>query len=94
MGWRTVPAETAPRKGALILPPLGYEYMTTHRTLRTIAERVAAAGCCALRIDYDGTGDSAGDQWDAGRVAAWRQSVGHGVDPDRWPRDVRTRLWQ
>jgi len=80
MGWVTGPVDGRSGRGALILPPLGYEYMTAHRTLRTIAEQLAAAGCTALRIDYDGTGDSGGDQWDPDRVAAWRQSVGHGVE--------------
>ena len=38
------------------------------------------AGRTALRLDYDGTGDSAGEQWDADRVAAWRGSVAYGAD--------------
>ena len=63
----------------LILAPLGYEYVATHRTLRTIAEELAHRGWTALRLDYDGTGDSAGDQWDAGRVAAWRESAALGA---------------
>jgi alpha-beta hydrolase superfamily lysophospholipase len=79
-GWVTTPADGVSRGAALILPPLGYEYATTHRTLRTIAESLASAGWTALRLDYDGTGDSAGDQWDAERFAAWRHSVGFGVD--------------
>jgi alpha-beta hydrolase superfamily lysophospholipase len=45
--------------------------------LRTLAERLGAQGCVALRFDLDGTGDSGGDQWDPGRVAAWRGGVGH-----------------
>ena len=52
--------------GVVIVPPVGYEYWSSHRTLRTLAERLAGQGCCALRFDFDGTGDSAGDQWDPG----------------------------
>jgi pimeloyl-ACP methyl ester carboxylesterase len=33
-----------------------------------------------LRIDYDGSGDSAGDQWDTDRVAAWRATVTMAVE--------------
>jgi alpha-beta hydrolase superfamily lysophospholipase len=80
LGWVTSPASGYSAGGALILPPLGYEYVTTHRTLRTLAEELARAGWTALRLDYDGTGDSAGDQWDAGRVAAWRESAARGAE--------------
>src|SRR5690348_13334892 len=84
LGWLTTPAAThsageQSAGAALILPPLGYEYATTHRTLRTLAESLATAGWAALRLDYDGTGDSAGDQWDADRVGAWRRSVAVGA---------------
>ncbi len=59
----------------LVLAPVGYGYLCSHRALRVLAERVAAQGHLALRIDYDGTGDAAGDQWDGGRVEAWRRTV-------------------
>jgi len=58
--------------------PLGAEADSAHRSLRELAERVAAAGLPTLRFDYLGTGDSAGDEQDAGRVDAWLQSV-HGA---------------
>jgi alpha/beta superfamily hydrolase len=79
LGWVTRPADGVGRSGVVIAPPLGYEYLSTHRSLRTLAERLAGAGHTVLRFDYDGTGDSAGDQWDAGRVAAWRASIGAAV---------------
>ena len=41
-----------------VLPPVGYEYWSSHRSLRTLAERLAQNGCLALRFDFDGTGDS------------------------------------
>jgi alpha-beta hydrolase superfamily lysophospholipase len=80
LAWLTRSTVDAPRAGALIVPPVGYEYMTTHRTLRVLAETLASHGCDALRFDYDGTGDSAGDQWDPKRLAAWEESVRHGAD--------------
>jgi esterase/lipase len=79
LGWLTRPASGGGRSGVVIAPPLGYEYLSTHRSLRTLAERLAAAGHTVLRFDYDGTGDSAGDQWDTGRLAAWRASIGAAV---------------
>ncbi len=63
-----------------MVPPVGYEYWNSHRTLRTLAERLAEGGCRVLRFDLDGLGDSAGDQWDAGRLEAWRSSVDHAAD--------------
>jgi alpha-beta hydrolase superfamily lysophospholipase len=59
-----------------VVPPLGYEYWTTHRALRALAERLAAQGCSVLRFDLDGTGDSAGGPADPDRLGAWRRSVG------------------
>lgn len=59
----------------LILPPTGYAYTCSHRALRGRAEQLAATGHTALRIDYDGTGDSAGDQWDSDRVDSWRHTI-------------------
>lgn len=79
LGWWTVPKNRAPRSGIVIVPAIGYEYWTAHRTLRVFAEMLAARGHGVLRFDYDGHGDSAGESWDGGRVAAWRQSIAHAV---------------
>ena len=38
-----------------------------------------------MRFDFDGTGDSAGDQWDPDRVEAWRSGLDHAADAlRRW----------
>src|SRR4051794_23249931 len=79
MGWLTTPPDGASTSGVLILPPVGYQYWSSHRTLRTVGERLADMGHTVLRIDYDGSGDSAGDQWDPGRLPAWRGSVRAGA---------------
>lgn len=79
MGWLSLTDGGYRRSGVLIAPPFGYPYWGSHRTLRVLAERLALAGHLPLRIDYDGTGDSAGDQWDPDRVAAWRRTLADGA---------------
>jgi alpha-beta hydrolase superfamily lysophospholipase len=61
--------------GVVLCNPFGYEAMSIHRTYRHLAERLAAAGYPALRFDYDGTGDSAGQFGDPGRVRAALASI-------------------
>lgn len=75
LGWLTAPADGTSRAGVVLLPPIGYEYWSSHRALRMLAQRLAERGFSVLRIDYDGTGDSSGDRWDPGRAAAWRRSL-------------------
>lgn len=43
---------------ALICPPLGYEYMSSHRTLRHLADALAEKGVISIRLDYVNTGNS------------------------------------
>jgi alpha-beta hydrolase superfamily lysophospholipase len=65
--------------GVVVCPPLGHEYMSAYQTLRILAERLAALGFDTLRLDYDGTGNSAGGQEDPNRVDAWLRSIEWGV---------------
>ncbi len=75
-GWYHAPDDGARGELAvLVCPPLGHEYVSGHRSIRHLTDRIAAAGIPAMRFDYDGTGDSAGGDEDAGRVAAWLQSI-------------------
>lgn len=64
----------------VIVPPFGYEAICAHRALRHLAQDAAAAGLLAIRFDLDGTGDSAGDDLEAGRVEAWLASIGDACD--------------
>ncbi|MGH2863711.1 MAG: hypothetical protein ACRDJX_00520 [Solirubrobacteraceae bacterium] len=80
LAWLSAPEGRGCESGVLILAPIGYPYWSSHRTLRVLAERLAGDGHLALRLDYDGTGDSAGDQWDPDRVAAWRISARAAVE--------------
>src|SRR5690242_13811216 len=74
-GWLHRPAGAAPRIGLVICNPFGYEAICAHRSLKHFARTAAENGCAALRFDYDGTGDSAGDDFDADRMNAWIGSV-------------------
>jgi len=74
LGWVT----GEPGAGAstvVIAAPIGYEHCSSHRTLRTLAETLAARGHRVVRFDYDGTGDSSGERWDPERAGAWRRSL-------------------
>lgn len=71
-GWFHAPAGDRPTPLAVLLcAPLGHEDLATHRSLRQLAMRLAAAGLPVLRYDHPGTGDSGevdgeendGDTW-------------------------------
>jgi alpha-beta hydrolase superfamily lysophospholipase len=74
-GWLHQPASGEARGGVVLCPPLGIEAICVYFTYRTLAIRLAEAGLAVLRFDYDGTGDSFGDQGDPGRTEAWEASV-------------------
>jgi dienelactone hydrolase len=80
-GWLHTPAGGRARAGVVICPPLAHEHQATYATLRFLAEDLAARDLCVLRLDYDGTGDSAGSEEDPDRVASWlrsvREAIGH-----------------
>src|SRR5262245_27042595 len=61
--------------GVVICAPLGHEHINSHRSLRHLADRFAAAGLPALRFDYHGTGDSSGYDEDPQRLSHWLDSI-------------------
>jgi dienelactone hydrolase len=68
-----------PIGGVLICAPFGYEAGCAHRTLRTIADRLARRGHLVLRFDYEGAGASSGQDLQSDLVERWQDSVRAGV---------------
>lgn len=79
-GWYHLPDDGYVRGGVVICPPFGMEAASAGSSLRQLAELLASAGFGALRLNYDGTGDSAGDDRDDGRLDAWLASIRSGLD--------------
>ncbi len=63
----------------LLCPPIGQEYMRTHRAFRQLALQLTREGFHVLRFDYFGTGDSGGFSHEA-TVTEWRDNVAEAVD--------------
>jgi alpha-beta hydrolase superfamily lysophospholipase len=74
-GWVHSPGARLARGAVVLCPPLARERTTAHSTFRLLAEELARGGLVAVRFDYDGTGDSAGDESEPARVQAWLDSL-------------------
>lgn len=59
------------KTGVLLLPAWGFEEMTIRRGWAMFADLLSAAGYCALRFDWPGTGDSLGDAGAEMNLATW-----------------------
>lgn len=68
----------------------GYEALASHKSLRLLAEQLAAAGFPCLRFDFPGTGDSAGDETGANLIETRRASVIDACDFLRTALNVET----
>ena len=78
--WLHRPAGAAAEHGVLICPPLGHEQVHSHRALRHLADRLAAQGLAVVRLDYQGTGDSDGTEYDPQLLATWQTNVSDALD--------------
>ena len=78
--WLHLARDIESEHGALICPPLGHEQVHSHRTLRHLADRLAAQGFAVMRFDYHGTGDSDGTEYDPQRLATWQANVNDAVE--------------
>ncbi|OBA65964.1 hypothetical protein A5777_19130 [Gordonia sp. 852002-10350_SCH5691597] len=74
-GVYTHPEDGLVRGAVLVCPPLGKELNHTWRGFKRLAELLAAQRLLVLRIDYAGTGESAGSQADPSAVERWDRSV-------------------
>jgi alpha-beta hydrolase superfamily lysophospholipase len=74
-GWLHLPEDGTAHGGVVLCQPLGIEATCVYYTYRLLADRLADLGLAVLRFDYDGTGDSAGEELDPRRLEAWLASV-------------------
>jgi esterase/lipase len=65
--------------GVLICPPFGYEETCAYRTLRQLADLLAADGNLVLRFQYEGTGASSGSGLEPDLLERWLSSVQAGI---------------
>lgn len=70
--------------GVVICPPIGFEQLHAHRSLRHLAEQLSAHRLPTLRFDWHGTGDSSGADTDADRLNTWLENVRSAV---AWMKD-------
>lgn len=74
--WKHSPSVTSKGDlGIVICPPIGHEQIHSYRSMLHLADQFAARGITALRINYDGMGDSAGVDEDPDRFTAWLDSI-------------------
>jgi pimeloyl-ACP methyl ester carboxylesterase len=70
------PADRGPAQSAvLICPPFGWEEICSYRSRRLWARQLAGTGHPVLRLDWPGSGDSAGGPDDPDRLDAWTRAV-------------------
>ena len=74
-GWWHLPSDGEARAVAILVAPVGREYVVTTLTMRILAGQLAEAGIATLRFDLPGVGDSAGSQHDEGIIDGWQRSV-------------------
>lgn len=79
-GWFHPAAKKTRAVGIVLCKPVGYEGNCAYETFTELAERLSMAGFPVIRLDYHGTGDSAGTDADPDRVRAWKDSISAAVD--------------
>lgn len=65
--------------GVVLCPPMGQDYMRSHRALRQLALQLTKVGFHVLRFDFSGIGDSAGDNTVA-TLQGWQDDVATAIE--------------
>jgi pimeloyl-ACP methyl ester carboxylesterase len=65
--------------GVVIVPPVGYDHVTSFRALQVLGRELAERGCLVARVDPFGTGDSAGVAADVTGLRVWDNAVHEGA---------------
>lgn len=74
------PAQAARRSTAVVFcAPLGDEGIRIHRAYKQLALRLSRAGFASLRFDYFGTGDSAGEDFEAS-LRQWQADINLAIE--------------
>ena len=68
-------SKVALNKAVIIVGPLGPEYMFCHRSIKSLAERIASLGLYSLRYDHIGMGNSSSDLFDTNIVSKWNATL-------------------
>ena len=79
-GWVHLPADGRARGGVVLCQSLALEALCVYFSYRALADRLAALGLAVVRFDYDGTGDSYGEETDPDRLDHWLASVTAATD--------------
>lgn len=74
-GWFHAAGGSPRNVGVVMCRPLGFESMCSYGAYTQLAEALADAGFDVIRFDYQGTGDSAGEDTEPDRVQCWIDSV-------------------
>ncbi|MGH9043515.1 MAG: hypothetical protein ACRDVP_01505, partial [Acidimicrobiales bacterium] len=78
-GWVHSPVGGLARGAVVLCPPLALELAATQSCYRELARGLARSGMVAVRFDYEGTGDSSGEDDGPARVEAWLSSIEEAV---------------
>ncbi len=80
LGFVHVPTSGIAREAVVLCSPIGKEHIDTYRGMRLLADELAARGIVAFRFDYEGVGDSSGNEDAPDAMDRWRSSIVSAVD--------------
>ncbi|MGG7101487.1 alpha/beta hydrolase family protein [Rhodococcus sp. 24CO] len=80
LGFIHVPTSGIAREAVVLCSPVGKEHIDTYRGMRLLADELAARGIVAFRFDYEGVGDSSGNEDAPDAMSRWRSSIVSAVD--------------